>query len=361
MKKRSIAVVAAALTTAGLTAPASAQTSANSDIYVVHGVPGVTVDVYVEGALTLEDFEPASVAGPLSLPAGDYDIEVFAASDEGATEESSATRTDAAVIVSNDTAVPAGANVSLVAHYVDDTTLALSPFVNDVSAATVPNGRLEIRHAASAPEVDIVAGGAAVEPFTELVTGDSAAADLPAGDYPTGIAATGTTEALVDAPVTVERGVYTIVYAVGRFGGDTPDFGLVVQTIGGIYLTGEYADSEGLDASIARLYVAILGRQPDAAGFEYWQGIAAANDNNLVALVFNMAESAEFDARFGAVFGGENEVWVEHLYKDVLGREFDAAGQAYWLGEIDAGRLTQETALLYFSESAEYKTLTGTN
>lgn len=359
MKKRSIAVVAAALTTAGLTAPAGAQTPENSDVYVVHGVPGVTVDVYVEGALTLEDFEPSTVAGPLSLPAGDYDIEVFAAAD-GPTEATSDLRADAPAIVSEDTAVPAGANVSLVAHYVDDSTLALSPFVNDVSATTVPNGRLEVRHAASAPEVDIVAGGAAVAPFTELVTGDAEAAVLPAGDYPTGIAATGTTDVLVEAPVTVERGVYTIVYAVGRFGGATPDFALVIQKIGGIYLDGEYAGSEGLDASIARLYVAILGRQPDAAGFEYWKGIAADNDNDLVALVFNMAESAEFDARFGDVFGGENEIWVEHLYEDILGRDSDSAGQAYWLAEIEAGRLTQETALLYFSESDEYKVLTGT-
>ncbi len=356
MKKRFIAASAAALTALSVAAPVGAQTSANSSVYVVHGVPGVTVDVYVDGALTLEDFAPSSVAGPLSLPAAAYDIQVFAAA-TGATEATSAARTDAAVISETET-VPAGANVSLVAHWADDSTLALSPFVNDVSAATVPNGRLEVRHAAAAPEVDIVAGGAAVAPFTELVTGDAAAADLPAGAYPTGIAATGTTAVLFDAPVTVERGTYTIVYAVGRFG---TDFGLVVQTINGIYLGDTYSGTSGADASLARLYVAILGRQPDAGGFAYWKGIAADGNGNLVTLVYNMANSNEFDARFGNVFGGNNTIWIEHLYTEVLGRGSDTVGMAYWIGEINAGRLTQEESLLYFSESAEFKKLTATS
>ncbi len=356
MKKRLISVSAAALAALSVAAPVGAQTSDPSDVYVVHGVPGVTVDVYVNGALTLEDFTPSSVAGPLSLPAADYEIAVYAA-EPGATEAQAGDRTDSAVIDETET-VPAGANVSLVAHWADETTLALTPFVNDVSAATVPNGRLEIRHAAAAPEVDIVAGGAAVAPFTELVTGDAAAADLPAGDYPTGIAATGTTDVLVEAPVTVERGTYTIVYAVGRFG---TDFALVSQSIGGIYLGDDYRGTSGLDASLARLYVAILGRQPDADGFAYWQGIAAEENGNLVALVYNMANSAEFQARFGDVFGGDNTTWIEHLYVEVLGRGSDTAGIAYWIGEINDGRLTQEEALLYFSESAEFRILTGTN
>ena len=43
-------------------------------VYVVHGVPGLTVDVYVNGDLTLPGFEPETIAGPLSLPEGDYNI-----------------------------------------------------------------------------------------------------------------------------------------------------------------------------------------------------------------------------------------------------------------------------------------------
>ncbi len=354
MQKRSLAVLAAAASTLALVAPVGAQSTDTSSVYVVHGVPGVPVDVYVDGALTLEDFQPAAVAGPLTLPAKDYRIQVFAAA-PGATEATAATRTDAVVIDETET-VPGGVNVSVVAHWADATSLALTPFVNDVSAASVPNGRLEIRHAAAAPEVDIVAAGAPVAPFVGLSTGDSAKADLPAGDYPTGIAAANTTAVLVPAPVTVKRGAYSIVYAVGRFGND---FTLISQEIGGIYLSGAYSGSSGLEGSVARLYVAVLGRQPDAAGFQYWLGVARQGNGDLIALVHNMAVSSEFSNRFGDSFGGSNAEWVEHLYDQVLGRGSDTEGKAYWTQLLDSGSLTKEGALLYFSESAEYRILTG--
>ena len=57
--------------------PASAADT--GQVYVVHGIPGLPVDIYVNGALTLDDFEPETVAGPLDLPAGSYDIAITAA------------------------------------------------------------------------------------------------------------------------------------------------------------------------------------------------------------------------------------------------------------------------------------------
>lgn len=46
-----------------LSVPAMAQDS--SAVSVVHGIPGVTVDVYVNGVSTLPGFVPGDVAGPL--------------------------------------------------------------------------------------------------------------------------------------------------------------------------------------------------------------------------------------------------------------------------------------------------------
>lgn len=215
-------------TTFGIGSAAGAQES--SDVYVVHGIPGVNVDVYVNDALTLEGFAPKDIAGPLELPAGNYDIKIFAAADGPAA--TAAERTDDAVIdVAPD--VPGGANLSVTAHLDGEGTPTLSAFANDVSETSAGEGRITIRHAAAAPAVDIVAGGEAVPPFTNLENGAEAKADLPAGDYPTGIAAAGTTEALVDAPVTATEGTNLVVYAIGDLEAGT--FELLTQSFDGLH------------------------------------------------------------------------------------------------------------------------------
>ena len=67
--------IAAALTLAG---PAQAAES-DAQLSVLHGVPGLTVDVWVNGERTLDDFAPGTLAGPLALPPGDYDLAITAA------------------------------------------------------------------------------------------------------------------------------------------------------------------------------------------------------------------------------------------------------------------------------------------
>ena len=54
--------------------PASAEEGGK--VSVIHGIPGLTVDVFVNGELTLPGFEPGDVAGPLDLPAGDYALAI---------------------------------------------------------------------------------------------------------------------------------------------------------------------------------------------------------------------------------------------------------------------------------------------
>lgn len=49
---------------------------------VLHGVPDLPVDVYVDGDLTLDDFNPGDLARPLELPASDYQIAIAAADAE---------------------------------------------------------------------------------------------------------------------------------------------------------------------------------------------------------------------------------------------------------------------------------------
>ena len=69
---------------AGATSSRPTKPPAQAQVYVVHGLPlpdsatgpGTPVDVYVNGNLLLDDFTFGHSAGPVSLPAGDYDVQI---------------------------------------------------------------------------------------------------------------------------------------------------------------------------------------------------------------------------------------------------------------------------------------------
>lgn len=210
------AAVAAVTATTLATLPASA--AGGSDVHVVHGIPGVTVDVYANDGLLLEDFAPGTRTDAVPLDAGDYVIEVFAANADP--------DADTAVITQT-VAVPAGdLDIDLVAHYAADGTPGLSAFVNDLSTTGDDRGRVVVRHTAEAPAVDVRAGGAVL--FGNLANPDEAAGEVPPATYSVDIAAAGAADA-VFGPIdlVVAEGVETTVYAVGTLG---DDFGVLAFT-----------------------------------------------------------------------------------------------------------------------------------
>ncbi len=226
IKRFLVTLLAVATLAIGGAVAASAPAFAQSDgtVYVVHGIPGVTVDLYVNGAKTLSGFTPGTVAGPLSLPAGSYTIKIYKAG---------ADPTTATPVINQTVQLPAGANVSLVADLSASGTPQLATFVNDVSAAAAGKGRLIVRHTADAPAVDVLAGGSPV--FTDLSNGQGDQADLAAGTVSASVVATGTTSPVLIGPanVNVVAGMDTIVYAVGApaSGSTASTLGVVTQQI----------------------------------------------------------------------------------------------------------------------------------
>ncbi|WCO68713.1 CotH kinase family protein [Iamia majanohamensis] len=104
----------------------------------------------------------------------------------------------------------------------------------------------------------------------------------------------------------------------------------------------------GSQARAARLYAAFFDRPADAAGHAYWTGrLDGGLPVTRVAELF--AASAEFRVRFGA---GDDVAFVTLVYRNVLGRDPDAAGLAYWVDRLGAGR-SRGWLMAAFSESSE--------
>ena len=248
MRRLLTLAVAAALAVATMTATAGAASVSASLVSVVHGIPDATVDVYVNDALFLEDFEPESVAGPVVLPAGTYDIAIYAANADPAT--------DAPVIDAPGVTVPAGIDAAVVAHLDASGAPTASVFVNDVSEMAAGEARLTIRHVAEAPEVDVFANGSIDLTPGAFVNGEESVVDVAAGTYAATVTAPGDSSTVL-APlgeVTFVEGVNTIVYAIGTY----PDtFTVVVDAIQGLGPQGSFTDD---DASVHSNNIDLIAR-----------------------------------------------------------------------------------------------------
>jgi hypothetical protein len=219
-----LAVVAAATVGAGALAATPAHAAGPSKVSVVHGIPGQPDDVYVNGAKTLNNFQPSTVAGPLDLAAGKYDIVIVKPGDP----------VTSPIIKVDQAAVPADANITLVAHLTADGKPTLTPFVNDVTKVAAGKARLVVRHTAAAPAVDVRAGGQPV--FKNLTNPNEAKADIAAGTVSADVVLAGTTTvAIPAASLALAEGTSTIVYAVGSAEGKT--LGVVAQKIEGLHST----------------------------------------------------------------------------------------------------------------------------
>lgn len=261
---RKLATLAlASLMAVATMAPAGAAEVSSSLVSVIHGIPGATVDVYVDGSLFLEDFTPESIAGPVVLPEGTYDIAIYAANADP--------ETDAPVIDAPGVALPAGVDAAVVAHLDADGNPTASVFVNDTSEIADGEARLTVRHTAQAPEVDVFANAAVELTAGEFVNGAESVIDVPADTYAVTVTAPGDADTVL-APVgdvTLEESVNTIVYAIGAY----PDtFTVVVDAITGLGPDGSFGDDndsvhEGNVDLVARIGVTKGCNPPDNTEF----------------------------------------------------------------------------------------------
>ena len=104
-----------------------------------------------------------------------------------------------------------------------------------------------------------------------------------------------------------------------------------------------------------RLYNASFKRLPDPDGLRYWIANFSSGKDDERAVASSFLASAEFKQRYGE--NVSNESYVNTLYNNVLGRDYDQSGYMYWLGQLNSGAETRYELLLGFSESIENKGL----
>ena len=217
--RKLIAVFAATLMTLAIAAPAMAQSEAR--IHLIHGIPDTPVDVIVDGEAVFTDFNFGDTQD-LSALAG--------ATLTGLTVVVAGTDTVAIGPVDFD--VPASGNYSVIAYLDASGTPSLTAFSNDTSTIEAGNGRLQVRHTAAAPAVDVKADGAVA--FSNLSNPNEAKADLPAATYSVEVVPTGADEPVVIGPadIAVKDGESLIVYAVGSL--DDASLTVLTESITGL-------------------------------------------------------------------------------------------------------------------------------
>jgi hypothetical protein len=98
------------------------------------------------------------------------------------------------------------------------------------------------------------------------------------------------------------------------------------------------------------LYQAAFDRLPDEGGFKYWsEQVTKSGLSNTQLANFFMA-SSEFKTLFGET--PSNADYVTKLYSNVLGRQPDILGAAYWTQQLDSG-VAKDVVLIGFALGTE--------
>jgi hypothetical protein len=103
--------------------------------------------------------------------------------------------------------------------------------------------------------------------------------------------------------------------------------------------------------SIPRLYLAYFLRPPEHDGLRFWWNRYHAGTSSLGAISQAFASSSEFTNRYGDL---GDEAFVRRVYQNVLQREPDASGLAFWTGQLDRGVRSRGGVMTGFSESGEF-------
>lgn len=121
----------------------------------------------------------------------------------------------------------------------------------------------------------------------------------------------------------------------------------------GAYSVSQARDmNPGVTAFVARIYTKALGRNFDESGLNDWCGQIVANPSR--ENIMNIAMVGFFHSEEFLNKNLNNTEYVKVLYRTYLGREYDDAGLADWVGQLDRGEKDRDQVMAGFAYSAEF-------
>jgi hypothetical protein len=113
----------------------------------------------------------------------------------------------------------------------------------------------------------------------------------------------------------------------------------------------EYSNSFG---ALLRLYQAYFDRLPDMDGYLYWVGRTKATPLPQISAEFY--GSPEFQAKIQQQNIVTAVDFVRYAYRTVYGRDPDPAGFTHWVNEVSNNRISRDGLMLAFAQAPEYVT-----
>ena len=127
-----------------------------------------------------------------------------------------------------------------------------------------------------------------------------------------------------------------------------------LETEGFAAAVAPFVENNSRSADIDRLYVAYFSRLPDYEGYLFWQ--RRLNEWSPQQASRYFAQSPEAVATYGDATLDE---FLEILYREVLGRQPDPAGEAYWRDRLENDPLIDRANIVaFFTDSPELRGMT---
>ena len=212
-----LAALGAVLGLTALPASADGHPRKTGSLSVVHGIPNLPVDVYVNGDRVAAGVTFTQVA-TFRLPVGTYEV---------AFRGAGASRSTRPVLQSH-VGVKPGVSKSLVAHLKTNGAPTLTTYYNNTSRNR-SLAQVTVRHDAAAPAVDVIANDS-ITLINALKNPGQGKSFVPAGTYNVKVVADADNSIVaLDADLTLAARTNTIVYAVGDLAAGS--FTVIVQVL----------------------------------------------------------------------------------------------------------------------------------